>query len=325
MQKITELDNKIPVCELYVNTSDQLNKVIDMQKKNHRNFDIIIDFEDGVGTDDKTIHVNSLLDLAQDISKDIRFGIRVVNSSSKYLKVQLKQIVKKLSHNLAYITVPKVQKKDDIDLIMDIINEYQGNSNFGERIKIHALVEDQIGIKSIDHIASHPKIEALAFGIIDFVESHDGAIDYKSVLSPAQFEHELIKNAKSILSAAAARYKKIATHNVCFNIKNSQQIKDDAYTAYTKYGFSRMSSIHPAQIDPILAGFSLSDNDIEEAFEIIKYAESKNWKPIMHKGLFYDLPSYKFYIKKLSHQLYINPKNKDRIQAFFQTIDISKI
>ena len=86
-----------------------------------------------------------------------------------------------------------------------------------------------------------------------------------------------------------------------------------------------MISIHPAQIDPILAGFSLSDNYIEEAFEIIRLAESKNWKPIMHKGLFYDLPSYKFYIKKLSHQLYINPESRDRIQSFFQTIDISKI
>ena len=46
---------QLPVCEHYVNTVKQLQKIVDLQTKSHRDFDVIIDFEDGLGTEDKII------------------------------------------------------------------------------------------------------------------------------------------------------------------------------------------------------------------------------------------------------------------------------
>jgi citrate lyase subunit beta/citryl-CoA lyase len=68
-----------------------------------------------------------------------------------------------------------------------------------------------------------------------------------------------------------------------------------ARRASREFGFTRMWSIHPAQIRPILDALAPDARDIENASQIILAAEAVDWAPISHAGQLHDRASYRFY------------------------------
>ena len=62
-----------------------------------------------------------------------------------------------------------------------------------------------------------------------------------------------------------------------------------------KLGYTRMWSIHPDQIRPILAAFSPSESEIETSVAIIEAAATADWAPVQHQGRLHDRASYRYY------------------------------
>jgi len=72
-------------------------------------------------------------------------------------------------------------------------------------------------------------------------------------------------------------------------------IEADARRARQDFGFLRMWSIHPLQIEPILRGMRPAAEEIDAAIEIINAAQDADWAPIRHQDRLHDRASYRYY------------------------------
>ena len=77
--------------------------------------------------------------------------------------------------------------------------------------------------------------------------------------------------------------------------KDEGALQAAARHASQQLGYTRMWSIHPAQIRPILAAFAPEIQQVQEAVEILVAAEQADWAPISFNGVLHDRASYRYY------------------------------
>ena len=110
--------------------------------------------------------------------------------------------------------------------------------------------------RRVREIAALPQVECLSFGIMDFVSDHYGAIPGSAMRSPGQFTHALVARAKPEMAAACH------ANGKCPRIMSPPRSGTAAWSrrtpprAFGEFGFTRMWSIHPSQIKPILAAYA---------------------------------------------------------------------
>jgi citrate lyase subunit beta/citryl-CoA lyase len=68
-----------------------------------------------------------------------------------------------------------------------------------------------------------------------------------------------------------------------------------AERAAKEFGCTRMWSIHPSQIRPILEALSPPTAEIELASDIVMAGFRAQWAPISYQGHLHDRASYRFY------------------------------
>ena len=111
------------------------------------------------------------------------------------------------------------------------------------------LIETHGALREVHEIAKLPWLQVLDFGLMDFISGHHGAIPASAMKSPGQFDHNLLRRGKSEVVAAALANGVIPAHNVTLDLKNIYQTYQDASRARNEFGFLRMWSIYPLQID----------------------------------------------------------------------------
>ena len=72
-------------------------------------------------------------------------------------------------------------------------------------------------------------------------------------------------------------------------------IAKSASDAHLRLGYTRMWSIHPSQIEPIIEAMSPSQDAIHEASAILLAAKAADWGPIRHEGRLHDRASFRYY------------------------------
>ena len=130
---------------------------------------------------------------------------------------------------------------------------------------------------------------------MDFVSAHYGAIPGSAMRTPGQFTHPLVVRAKLEMVAACHAYGKVASHNVTTEIKDTSVVANDAQRAGAEFGFTRMWSIHPDQIKPIIKAFTPRVSELHEASSILVEAANAQWGPIAQNGRLHDRASYRYY------------------------------
>ena len=70
-------------------------------------------------------------------------------------------------------------------------------------------------------------------------------------------------------------------------------VANDAARARNEFGYTRMWSIHPEQIEAIVAAFAPRDEEIATATEILLAAQSAQWGPTRHHDTLHDRASYR--------------------------------
>jgi citrate lyase subunit beta/citryl-CoA lyase len=68
---------------------------------------------------------------------------------------------------------------------------------------------------------------------------------------------------------------------------------DDARRARDRFGYLRMWSIHPGQIDPIVDAMRPAVPEVEKAQHIIHAAQDADWGPLRIDGELHDRASYR--------------------------------
>ena len=89
------------------------------------------------------------------------------------------------------------------------------------------------------------------------------------------------------------------------------------FQAARELGYTRMWSIHPAQIRPILAAFAPNEREIERASSIIEAAVHAEWAPIRHDNQLHDRASYRYFWQVIERAHQTGRPSPDTIRPFF--------
>ncbi|MFZ6742637.1 HpcH/HpaI aldolase/citrate lyase family protein [Undibacterium sp. JH2W] len=285
----------LPVCDHYAGSEKLMRKSIALQQELGGAFDITLDCEDGAAAGNEINHAKLVATLiAGNENHYQRLGVRVHDVHHPAFEQDLEIILPTCADQLAYLVLPKINNTAELQVALQRINHFGKKSN-GQLIPVHILIETHGALAEVQQIAALPQIECLSFGLMDFVSSHVGAIPAAAMRSPGQFTHPLVLRAKLEIAAACHRYGKVASHNVTTEIRDVSVVTNDARRAASECGYTRMWSIHPDQIRPVIQAFSPSENDIQDAINILTQAKKQAWGPIQWQGQLHDRASYRYY------------------------------
>jgi citrate lyase subunit beta/citryl-CoA lyase len=284
----------IPVCDHYAGSEKLMRKSIVLQQELGPVFDITLDCEDGASAGNEEQHARLVSQiLGSDENRFNRLGARVHDLGSAWFERDVAVICEQAAR-LAYLVLPKPDSVAEVRQAIDLVNLYTQKAG-RENLPIHVLIETHGALADVQAIAALPQVECLSFGIMDFVSAHYGAIPANAMRSPGQFTHPLVVRAKLEISAACHAYGKVPSHSVTTEIKDTVVVAGDAQRAFSELGFTRMWSIHPHQIKPILKAFAPRISEVHEATSILLEAQRVQWGPIQHNGRLHDRASYRYY------------------------------
>jgi len=286
----------LPVCDHYAGSEARLLKALALQAELGPVFDVTADCEDGAEVGREARHAAMVAELL--VSAENRFerlGVRIHDPGHRAWHADVECIVGRAGDRLPFITIPKVSAAEDVDRVVGAIDDVAVQSGVRREIPVHVLIETHGALRDVQRIAAHPRVECLAFGLLDYVSAFDGMVPAEAMHSPGQFQHPLVCRAKAEIAVAAHTAGKVAAHSVCIDIGDGQAAGADARRAAAEYGFARMWSIHPAQIAPIVAALTPDAGAIRTASDVLLAARAAQWGPIRHADRLQDRASYRYW------------------------------
>jgi citrate lyase subunit beta/citryl-CoA lyase len=285
----------LPACDHYAGSEKLMRKSMALQQELGPLFDITFDCEDGAAAGAEKEHAELVAALINDDGNQFgRIGVRVHDSASPHFAADVATIVSAAAGKLAYLVLPKADNLADVVRMIEFVNRYAVPAGRAA-LPIHVLIETHGALRDCWDIAALPQVECLSFGIMDFVSAHYGAIPGSAMRTPGQFTHPLVVRAKLEIVAACHAHGKVPSHNVTTEIKDTAVVANDAQRAGAEFGFTRMWSIHPNQIKPIIKAFTPRVSEVNEATNILTEAINANWGPIAQHGRLHDRASYRYY------------------------------
>ncbi|MFC3217017.1 MULTISPECIES: aldolase/citrate lyase family protein [Comamonas] len=285
----------LPVCDHYSGVEDRMRKSLALQAQMMQEFgrcvfDVTLDCEDGAAVGQEKAHARLVASLAKNAAPGARVAARVHAADHAALAEDIATIAGEAGEQLCHIMVPKVESVDDIDQVDRLLQAATSTP-----VPLHALIESPQAVHRAFEIAAHPRVQSISFGLMDFVSAHGGAIPSSAMGVQGQFTHPLVLRAKLEIAAACHAYGKVPSHCVVTEFKNPDAMEQAARRAYGELGYTRMWSIHPAQIRPILQAFAPTQSQVDEAARIVRAAADAQWAPISVDGVLHDRASYRYF------------------------------
>ena len=280
----------LPVCDHYSGVEARMRKSLQLQAAMGPVFDVTLYNEDGAPLGGEVEHAHLVAELLA--SADNRFGrvgVRVLPLEHARFADVLAAVLA-APRAPAYLMLPKLRGSLELQQAVDLIDAAGGAA-----IPLHALIETHGALREVQALAAHPRIESLSFGLMDFVSAHRGAIPQSAMSATGQFEHPLVLRAKLEIAAACHAEGKVPSHCVVTELEDTRALQQAAEQAARQLAYTRMWSIHPAQIRPIVEAFAPSSAEIDLAIEILRAAQAAAWAPIRHRGTLHDRASYRWF------------------------------
>ena len=289
----------LPVCDHYCGVEARMRKSLALQAELGPVFDITLDCEDGAPIGGEAQHAHMVAELAMSAANvHGRVGARVHPVDHTSFADDVATLVGRAGSRLAYLMVPKPRSLADVERACDEI-DHQVRVHGQRALPIHVLIETHGALRDVETIAAHPRVESLSFGLMDFVSAHRGAIPASGMSASGQFTHPLVVRAKLAMSAACHGFAKTPSHCVVTEFNDADAIEAAATRASREFGYTRMWSIHPNQIQPIVDAFAPSAAEVDQSIEIVMAAQEAAWAPINHRHLgrdtLHDRASYRYF------------------------------
>ena len=286
----------LPAVDHYAGSEKLMKKAMQLQQELGPIFDITCDCEDGAHAGAEHEHAEMAAALINSSDNHFnRVGARIHDVTHAHWRQDLEILISRAGNRLPFITLPKPCSAEDVQIQIEALREIEQKSGVDRRIPVHVLIETHGALREVWEIAALPGVESLDFGLMDFVSGHHGAIPGSAMKSPGQFDHPLIARAKCEITAAALANGVVPSHNVTTELKDIDYIRNDALRARREFGYLRMWSIHPNQIQPIVEAMRPDFSEVQAACEILIAAQDKDWGPIQHAGKLHDRASYRYY------------------------------
>ena len=307
----------LPVCDHYSGAPVRMRKSLQLQAEMMEEFgacvfDVTLDCEDGAPVGAEAEHARLVAQLAQGAAPGTRVAARVHPVDHAAFANDMATIAGEAGHRLCHIMLPKVESVDDV-LLAEKALERAGAGH----LPLHVLIESAAAVHRAFEIAAHPRVQSLSFGLMDFVSAHGGAIPASAMGSAGQFTHPLVVRAKLEISAACHAHGKVPSHCVVTEFQNLDALQSAAQRAAQELGYTRMWSIHPAQIRPILAAFAPAQDDIDTASKIIAAGAYAAWAPISFDGALHDRASYRYFWQVLERAHHTGRSLPSDVQNWF--------
>ena len=284
----------IPTCEHFAGSEKLIIKALSFQEEKGPVFDITQDCEDGAVTGQEEEHAKMIVRVTtSEHNKHNMMGARIHDYTSTHWKQDVDILVPGAGENLAYITIPKPTEVAQVAEMIEYIQNSASKAGIKREIPIHVLVETHGALRDAAAISALPWMQVLDFGLMDFISGHNGAIALSNMKSPGQFDHELLRRAKSTAVAAALANGIVPAHNVTLDLKSYEQTHADAKRARYDFGFLRMWSIYPTQIDAIVDAMKPDLSEVEKGVAVLLKAQNADWGPIQHDGELHDRATYR--------------------------------
>ncbi|MDH4478597.1 MAG: aldolase/citrate lyase family protein [Rhodoferax sp.] len=312
----------LPVCDHYSGAPARMAKSLAlqadlMQEMGACVFDVTLDCEDGAPAGGEIEQAHAVCELLTRYSAPAdgpaasvvpRVGARVHAIDHPHFESDIAIIVGGAADALSYLMVPKVESVDDVHRALTAIDAAAGHA----LLPLHVLIESPAAVQQAFAIAAHPRVQSISFGLMDFVSAHGGAIPASAMGLRApgdahgldQLHHPLVVRAKLEIASACHAYGKVPSHCVVTELRDAAALERAARYAATALGYTRMWSIHPDQIRPILRGFAPLASEVDLAARIVHAASCAEWAPIAVDGKLHDRASYRYFWQVLerAHQ-----------------------
>jgi len=286
----------LPVCDHYAGVEARMRKALALQAELGPVFDVTLDCEDGAPVGAEAEHAHLVAELATSgANRHGRVGARVHPVDHPAFAQDVATLVGRAGARLAYLMVPKPRHAADVVRACSEIDHQLTVHGLGHTLPVHVLIETHGALREVDAIAAHPRIESLSFGLMDFVSAHRGAIPAAGMSAAGQFTHPLVVRAKLEIAAACHAHGKTPSHCVVTEFNDLPALAAAAGRAAGEFGYTRMWSIHPNQIRPIVAAFAPGAAEVETALEILTAAQAAHWAPIRHRDTLHDRASYRYF------------------------------
>lgn len=257
--------------------------------------DVTLDLEDGASVGQESAQTRLFGEiLASERNAFNRIGVRVHDLEHPHFQADIEQVLQSGKRAPAYWMVPKITGLAQAQRAIATISDVHARHSIA-LAPIHLLIETHGALHEVYAIAALPEVESLSFGLMDFVSAHHGTIPASAMTSPAQFDHPMVAYAKLAISRACAAHGKVANHNVTTDYKTTGAAFADARRARDEFGYLRMWSIHPNQIDEILNAFAPDADELLFATELLLKAQSADWGPISFEHKLHDRASFRHY------------------------------
>ena len=308
----------IPVCDHYSGVQARMLKSLQLQAEMTQEFgtcvfDVTLDCEDGAPVGGEAEHAELVTELALNAASEARVAVRVHPVDHPSFQADIATIAGRAANRLTHIMVPKVESVADVQLAEQALLQAGAKD-----LALHVLIESPAAVHRAFDIAAHPRVQSLSFGLMDFVSAHGGAIPAHGMGAKGQFTHPLVVRAKLEVASACHAHGKVPSHCVVTEFNDTTAMRAAATRAAHEFGYTRMWSIHPAQIRPILEAMAPDSAAIEAASDIVLAAHAAHWAPISHQGQLHDRASYRFFWQVLERAHNTGCSLPAEVQLFFK-------
>jgi citrate lyase subunit beta / citryl-CoA lyase len=286
----------IPACEHFAGSEKLILKALSLQDTIGPVFDITCDCEDGAASGQEREHAEMIVRvLSSEANRHRMAGARIHDYTHPGWKQDVDILIGGAGNLISYLTIPKCTDIRQASEMIAYIQKMASFHGIHREIPIHILIETHGALKQAHEIAALPWLQVLDFGLMDFVSAHHGAIPASAMRSPGQFEHRLLARAKTEVVAAALANGVIPAHNVTLDLKNVETTQSDARRARKEFGFLRMWSIYPTQIQAIVDAMKPNYDEVTDAANILLAAQQADWGPIQYAGELHDRATYRYF------------------------------
>jgi len=286
----------LAACEHYAGSEKLIGKALQLQAELGPIFDITADCEDGAPAGGEIEHATLVARMINSPENKFgRLGVRIHDAHHEFWRADLEILLRDAAPQIPYVVLPKPTCLADVQTQLAWMADTLLRHKHEVKIPVHVLIETPGALRDAWQIAALPEVESLDFGLMDFVSAHHGAIPATAMRSPGQFTHPLVVRAKCEIAAAALGNGIVPSHNVTTEMRDMAVVADDAHRARLEFGYLRMWSIHPNQIQPIVDAMRPDFAEVDEAAAILAAAQDANWGPIQRAGRLHDRASYRYY------------------------------
>ncbi|MDH6423247.1 HpcH/HpaI aldolase/citrate lyase family protein [Aurantimicrobium minutum] len=228
---------------------------------------IIIDLEDAVGPENKSMALSETVTALTTSQADIRLTalVRIDSNLAAEHLAALKLVSEAENNGLLGVMIPKAETGQQIQ---DAVNELPAE------LAIVPLIESALGLVNVNEIAHVSGVTRLGFGAVDFGVDTDAT-------------HERVTDYARANIVVASRAAGIATpvDSPSLSIKDVAVVTTEAKRA-REFGCGGKLCIHPAQVEPVKTSFRPSEEQIAWAQEI----EGLEGGASQHNGVMIDKP-----------------------------------